>query len=216
MKRLMVCIATVAALSACGAATASERQVASLSTAPANGTTPGTADVTGTTAPSDPAEAALQFAKCMREHGIDMPDPVVQKADGSGETQVAIQVGGEGPGVNKIDPKEMEAANKDCQHLMADAGGTFNKPSAEDQAKMQEQTLAFAKCMREHGIDMPDPQFSDEGNGTFSIGIASGPDDSSNSGGPPVDFNSKEFKDANEACGQNGGGFSVSSGTVPG
>jgi hypothetical protein len=216
MKRLMFFVAALAALSSCGATPASDRQVASLSTAAANDTTPGTGDVTDTTAPSDPAEAALQFAKCMREHGIDMPDPVVQKADGGGETQVAIQVDGGGPGVNKIDPKEMEAANKDCQHFMADAGGSFNQPSAEDQAKMQEQALAFAKCMREHGVDMPDPQFSGDGNGTFSIGISSGPDDTSNTGGPPFDPNSQEFKDANEACGQNGGGFSVSSGTVPG
>jgi hypothetical protein len=79
---------------------------------------------------------------------------------------------------------------------------------------MQEQALAFAKCMREHGVDMPDPQFSGDGN--FGIAISSGPDDSSNSGGPPFDPNSQEFKDANEACGQNGGGFTLSSGTVPG
>jgi hypothetical protein len=215
MKRLLIVVATLAALSACGATPTSDRQVASLSTGPADDTTPGTGDVTATTAPSDPAEAALQFAKCMREHGIDMPDPVVQQADGSagGETQVAIQVGGD-PGANRPDSKEMEAANAACQHFMADAAGTFNPPSAEDQAKMQEQALAFAKCMREHGVDMPDPQFSGDGN--FGIAISSGPDDSSNSGGPPFDPNSQEFKDANEACGQNGGGFTLSSGTVPG
>ena len=216
MKRMMIVVAAMAALSACGATPASDRQVASLSTAGSDDTTPGTGDVTGTTAPSDPAEAALQFAKCMREHGIDMPDPVVQQADGSdgGETQVAIQVGGDTPGASPPDPKEMEAANKDCQHFMADAAGTFDPPSAEDQAKMQEQALAFAKCMREHGIDMPDPQFSGDGN--FGIAISSGPDDSSNSGGPPFDPNSQEFKDANEACGQNGGGFSVSAAAVTG
>jgi hypothetical protein len=214
MKRLMICISALATLSACGAAPASDRQVASLSTAAANDTTPGTGDVTGTTAPKDPQEAALQFAKCMREHGIDMPDPVVKTGSGpGGETQVAIDIGGAGP-AQKPNQKEMETANKDCQHFMADAAGTFNAPSAEDQAKMQEQALAFAKCMRDHGIDMPDPQFSGDGN--FSIGIAVGPNDSSNSSGPAFDPNSKEFKDANAACGENGGGFSVSSGTVPG
>ncbi|MEY2445906.1 MAG: hypothetical protein QOE00_2486 [Ilumatobacteraceae bacterium] len=212
MKRLLIGIAALAALSACGAAPAADRQVASLSTAAANDTTPGTGDVTGTTSPKDPQEAALQFAKCMREHGIDMPDPVVKTAEG-GETQVAINMGGQGP-AQKPNQKDMEAANKDCQHFMADGGGTFNQPSAEDQAKMQEQALAFAKCMRDHGVDMPDPQFSGDGN--FSIGFTTA-DGSSNSGGPPIDPNSTEFKDANEACGgQNGGGFSISSGTVPG
>ena len=29
------------------------------------------------TARKDPQEAALEFAKCMREHGVDMPDPEV-------------------------------------------------------------------------------------------------------------------------------------------
>ena len=210
MKRLMIGVAVLAALSACGAAPTAGRQVASLSTAAANDTTPGTDDVTGTTAPTDPGEAALQFAKCMREHGIDMPDPTVHQGDGGAE--VAIQVGG--PGANQPDPKAMDAANKDCQHFMAAAGKGFNKPSAEEQAKMQEQALAFAKCMREHGVDMPDPQFS--GDGSFSIGIVSGPDNSSNSGGPNFDPNSNVFKDANEACGKLGGGFSVSSATVPG
>ena len=28
---------------------------------------------------------------------------------------------------------------------------------------MQEEMLAFAECMREHGIDMPDPVFSEDG-----------------------------------------------------
>ena len=216
MRRLMIGIAALAALSACGAAPAAGRQVASLSTAPANDTTPGTGDVTGTTAPSDPQEAALQYAKCMRDHGIDMPDPVVKTLDGGGgETQVAINAGGAGGPAQMPNAKDMEAANKDCQHFMADAAGSFTPPSPEDQAKMQEQALAFAKCMRDHGIDMPDPQFSGDGN--FSIGIMSGSDDSANSGGPPFDPNSKEFQDANEACGQNGGGFSISSaGTVPG
>ena len=132
MKRMMIVVAALAALSACGATPTSDRQVASLTTAAADDTTPGTDDASGTTAPSDPAEAALQFAQCMREHGIDMPDP----------------------------------------------------------------------------------QFSGDGN--FGIAISSGPDDSSNSGGPPFDPNSQEFKDANEACGQNGGGFSVSAAAVTG
>jgi hypothetical protein len=153
----------------------------------------------------------------MREHGIDMPDPVVKTVDGGGggETQVAINVdAGGGPGYQKPNQKDMEAANKECQHFMSDGGGTFTPPSPEDQARMQEQALAFAKCMRDHGVDMPDPQFSGDGN--FSIGFTTA-DGSSNSGGPQFDPNSKEFKDANEACGgQDGGAFSVSSGTVPG
>ena len=210
MRRLMIAVAALAVLSACGSPAASGREVASLSTAATDDSTSGTGDVTGTTAPTDPGEAALQFAKCMREHGIDMPDPVIQEADGANPGGVAIAIGGDG--TQQIDPTAMEAANKECQHFMADAAGSFDPPSAEDQEKMKEQALAFSKCMRDHGIDMPDPQFGDDG--TFSVSIGAGPGDTSG-GPPPVDFNSKDFQAASEACGQNGG-FGFATGTVPG
>ncbi len=76
---------------------------------------------------------------------------------------------------------------------------------------MQEQALAFSKCMRDHGIDMPDPQFSTDGGGAFSISVG-GPDGTGpTTNGPLVDFNSKEFKAASEACGgPGGGGFAIS------
>ncbi len=132
-------------------------------------------EATDTTGVIDPNEAALQFAKCMREHGIDMPDPQISDDGGvmvqiGGAPGVGLGDAGEGP-----DPKEMEAANKACQHFMEDAAAGFDPPSEEDQKKMQEQALAFAKCMRDHGIDMPDPQFSTDGGG-FSIAVGVGPD----------------------------------------
>ena len=33
----------------------------------------------------------------------------------------------------------------------------------EEQAKMQDNALAYAQCMRDHSIDFPDPDFSDGG-----------------------------------------------------
>ena len=42
------------------------------------------------------------------------------------------------------------------------------KPPAipeEEQEKFKQAALANARCMREHGIDMPDPQFGDERRG---------------------------------------------------
>ncbi len=63
----------------------------------------------------------MQFAKCMREHGIDMPDPTISN-DGGG---VMVQIGGApGSGNDKgPDPKEVDAANKACEHFLKDAGG---------------------------------------------------------------------------------------------
>ena len=62
-----------------------------------------------------------------------------------------------------IDPEEMEAAHEACQPLMADAVGDFEPPDPEELERMQEQMLEFAECMREHGVDFPDPVFSGDG-----------------------------------------------------
>jgi hypothetical protein len=213
MKRLVILFAATAALAACGSAAANDREVASLSTAAAADATPVTGDTagdaTGTTAVVDPTEAPLKFAQCMREHGVDMPDPTV-----GDNGQVSVQIGGPPGGANDPgqapDPKELDAANKACQHYLEDASKSFDPPSAEDQKKMQDSALAFAKCMRDHGIDMPDPQFSDGGG--FSVSVGGGPSGSApTNNGPLIDFDSAEFKAANEACGgPDGGGFVIS------
>ena len=215
MKRLLLVLTATAVLAACGSAAADDREVASLSTTPAADATTGTGDPTGDSAANteavDPSEAPLKFAQCMREHGVDMPDPTVT-ADGG----VMIAVGapaeaGGGTTGDSPDTKEFEAANKACEHFMKDAMGQFDPPSEEDQKKMQEQALAFSKCMRDHGIDMPDPQFSADGGG-LSVSIGGPADSDPTNDGPLIDFNSKEFKDASEACGgPGGGGFAVAS-----
>src|SRR4029450_1378238 len=99
-------------------------------------------DSSTTTNSSDPEQAALDFVRCMREHGVDMPDPT------------------SGGGINlRIRPGEqskVERAQKACQPIMETAAP---KLSEEQQSVMQDAALAFAKCMRQHGIDMPDPTF---------------------------------------------------------
>ena len=95
-----------------------------------------------------PQEAALDFARCMREHGIDMPDPEV---DDTGRIRVRIGAGGPGGGA-RPDPRKLEAAQEACGGLMGGGDGDRQlDPAARDAM------VAFARCMREHGIDMPDP-----------------------------------------------------------
>jgi hypothetical protein len=115
----------------------------------------------------------------MREHGVDMPDP---KPAGDGSGGMAITLGGDGADRTKID-----AAQNACKHLMPN-GGEMKPPSAEELDKMRQQ----AKCMREHGIDMPDPDQS--GKGATRMGAP---------GDDP-----KKFEAAAKACGM---GMSVSS-----
>jgi len=131
-------------------------------------------------------EGALKFAKCMRDHGIDMPDPQRVGSGGIKQTMKA------GPGA---DNAKMQAAQKDCQKYMNVGGG--RAVSAAEKAKVQNAMLDYAKCMRQNGVDMPDPKFSSSGGGTtFQLG---GPSKKGGTtGGPNPD--SPAFKKADEAC----------------
>ena len=97
----------------------------------------------------DPEKAMLDFARCMREHGVDMPDP---EPGQGGVTRFEAPSGG---AALPPESKFMEA-DKACRHLMGDAGPS--KLGPEDQKEMQDAMLAFARCMREHGVEVPDPQ----------------------------------------------------------
>jgi hypothetical protein len=109
-------------------------------------------------AKKDPQEAFRAFAQCMREHGIDMPDPQVSDDAKGGNFTVQGPVGGAGGSGPSDEFKKADAACK--KHLDGVVrGGDGKGPSDADIAKAQKQALAFAKCMREHGIDFPDPQF---------------------------------------------------------
>jgi len=149
-------------------------------------TTTGTGDDGEGTSEEPPTEAevqeaALEFAQCMREHGVDMEDP--EFTDGGG---VGINVGG---GAGEIDPETMDAANEACQPIMEDVTSGF-EPDPEQEAEMQERALAHAQCMRDHGIEnYPDPVFPEGGGMVQAIGEDSG-----------IDPESAEFQAAQEAC----------------
>ena len=110
-------------------------------------------------------DAAFKFAKCMRDHGINMPDPKVS-ADGGVGIQVEGPMPGSGGNASDQD-KKMQAANKACQHFMDDVAPQKTM-SPDEIAKMQDQQTKMAECMRGKGYDMPDPKVS--GDGKVSIG----------------------------------------------
>ncbi|MEW5991123.1 MAG: hypothetical protein AB1736_07215 [Chloroflexota bacterium] len=147
-----------------------------------------------TPAPSvDPEEAALAFAECMRDHGIDMPDPQI---DSNGNMRVTIGAGGN---IGEIDRETMEAAQEACRELLPGAG--LARPGGRELTpEDEERILAFAECMREHGIDVPDPQFGG-GGGFIRVGPGAGGDDDGQAGdGPAFDPNDEDFQAAQEAC----------------
>jgi hypothetical protein len=130
----------------------------------------------------DLKQAALEFARCMRQHGINMPDPQFSGSGGD----VAVQQGGP-TGVRPDDPK-FKAAQEACKRYMPN-GGQPTRPSPQQ----QQQALKFARCMRAHGIDMPDP--NPNGGGLVMRGGGSG---GRTGNGPRPD--DPKFKAAQQAC----------------
>jgi hypothetical protein len=135
-------------VTACGADGGDGGKVASVNSgAPSSGDQPKGANL-------DPADddKIREFAKCMRENGIDMPDP-------KGGVVQAM------PAPEGGDLEKMNKASDACKKFLPN-GGEYQEPSQEEKDKMREQ----AKCMREHGIDMPDPDFTGEGGQSIDLG----------------------------------------------
>lgn len=191
-------VAVVGLTAACERRKDPDVEVASLDTAAKqkadeNEEDSGSGDGAGDATEEERQDAMLEFAACMREHGVDMPDPEMS-ADGG--VRIAVEAGSAGAargGPDSAEMEKMEAANEACEPIMEGVFGEPEPMSPEDQAKFRDEQLAYAKCMREHGVDMPDPEISFEG-GKTRIDMAGG-------GGAPIDPESTTFQDANEACG---------------
>jgi hypothetical protein len=117
-------------------------------------------------------EQAQAFVDCMREQGIDMPDP-----DPNGG-------GGGIAGFRDLDipREELRPALEACRDQL-DFGGQGGPPQLSPE--QQEQRAEFTECMRENGIDVPDP---DPNGGGFGLG------------GGDFDPNDPDFQAAIEAC----------------
>jgi hypothetical protein len=116
----------------------------------------------------------LNYARCMRAHGVNMPDPVHIP----GHTGLSL--------VTSSTPPPSRAASAACSHFLA----------AIIQAKQAAMTPArlaalagYARCMRAHDIAMLDPTSS----GQLNLGNV--PGISSNFG-----RNSPQFRGADAAC----------------
>lgn len=117
-------------------------------------------------------ERGLKFAQCMRDQGIDVPDPGGDTGDG-----VTFRFD------EDQDPKKVDAAMKACKRYLPD-GGEPPKLDAEQIEKMRR----LSECMRQNGVpDFPDP---DE-NGLIRVEPGKG-----------VDPAKPAMKDAQEKCKQ--------------
>jgi hypothetical protein len=154
-----------AALAACGSADASA------GVATANGA--GTAQPSTSASPSaDREEALRQFAACMRQHGVDVPDP---QPGGGG-----FALGGQGQ--NRDNPN-FRTAFEACRSMLPNGGQPPKLNAQQIEAYRQ-----FAQCMRDNGVDVPDPN----PDGTLQFGQGRGPGQ--------VDRNNATFQKALTAC----------------
>jgi len=131
-------------------------------------------DGTSTTSDADREEASLKFAKCMRDQGLDFPDP---KPDAEGNLRFQIPRGAAG------NREKFQSAAQNCQQYLQDVRPQL---TPEQQAEFRDAQLKFAKCMRAEGVDVPDPGAGGPGGGP---GVFMG-----------VDRDNPKFQAANEKC----------------
>lgn len=100
---------------------------------------------------------ALKFTKCMRSNGVSkFPDPTV---DSNGNVQLGFRGGGNGgtSGQAPFNPRSQSfrTALTACRKLLPTINFT-----PQQQTQFRDAALKFAKCMRKHGVDVPDPTFT--------------------------------------------------------
>ena len=121
----------------------------------------------------DPQKAFLAYARCMREQGINMPDPdpsngvIFDMSDRS------------------IDHDALAKAESQCKkHL---EGVTVDNPDGMKDSEMQDRMVKLTQCLRQRGFNIPDPQ---------PVGSGGAP----SQGEPDFDLNDPNFKKAEREC----------------
>ena len=128
-------------------------------------------------------EGLIAFTECLREQGIEVGNPTV---DADGNLQMPpIEVA-----FAASDEAEMEAFSREmddkfaiCEPLLPEMA--FTGSDLQEVSEFEDLLVEYAGCMRDHGFDMPDPDFSGAG-GVIDLGI--------------VDPNDPTFQTADEAC----------------
>ena len=119
----------------------------------------------------------------MREQGIEMDDPVFAL---DGEVTGGLGKDGDGSGID-AKSETYAVATEACADLVTTLKAP---PDPELAAEQAEARLAWAACMREQGIDMPDPN----------------PDGSYVSYDWKIDLKGEQYSAADEACREVTGG----------
>ena len=120
-------------------------------------------------------EGVLEFAQCMREEGINFPDPTFD-IDGNPQFD-NLEIENE---------EEFESAFENCEDILRDALPEQCDLDPEVEAALVDASLEFSQCMRDQGIDFPDPKPGEFG--FFAFRDAN------------IDFSSEAVQEAFEIC----------------
>ena len=120
-------------------------------------------------------EGVLEFAQCMREEGINFPDPTFD-IDGNPQFD-NLEIENE---------EEFESAFENCEDILRNALPEQFDLDPEVEAALVDASLEFSQCMRDQGIDFPDPKPGEFG--FFAFRDAN------------IDFSSEAVQDAFEIC----------------
>lgn len=130
LAALLLCLALIAA--GCGSDGGSGDDVAS-----ASGKSKDDSKDSNGSSEEDQQAQSLKFAKCMREHGVEMDDPK------GGRIEVKMAPGQE---------QTMQKAQEDCKKYLPQV-------SESDEKAAMDNSLKFAQCMRKNGVEkFPDPE----------------------------------------------------------
>ena len=120
-------------------------------------------------------EGVLEFAQCMREEGINFPDPTFD-IDGNPQFD-NLEIENE---------EEFEGAFENCEDILRNALPEQFDLDPEVEAALVDASLEFSQCMRDQGIDFPDPKPGEFG--FFAFRDAD------------IDFSSEAVQEAFEIC----------------
>ncbi len=124
----------------------------------------GTSSSSGSTAAT--TTARLNLAKCLRLHGIQVSD--------SGSTAGAGRGGGIFGALRNYPRAQIQTAMTDCKSYLAAAFPRLNLTPAQETARRAE-LVKYARCMRSHGVNIPDPTTTGgAGGGGFGFGAQGG------------------------------------------
>ncbi len=135
------------ALAGCGGS--SSPGVARLATSTSGGTAASSGGSSSPQGSASTQQKMVAYSQCMRTHGVpNFPDPT---SSGQNTKEAVIRA------FKEVGNSQVLSAQAACQHLQPNGG----QPTQAERAQHIGDLLAFARCMRTHGLEnFPDPASS--------------------------------------------------------